>query len=62
MAGRCDGVKVLAVGSIGLDTIETPFERRADLLGGSLTYACAAASFFARSGMVLLPISMLQSL
>ena len=40
------------VGSIGIDTIETPFARHADLLGGSLSYACPAASFFARVGMV----------
>jgi sugar/nucleoside kinase (ribokinase family) len=45
-------VDVVVVGSIGLDTIETPFERHADLLGGSVSYACAAASFFAPVGMV----------
>ena len=45
-------VRMVAVGSIGLDTIETPSERRAEILGGSLSYACAAASFFTRVGMV----------
>jgi sugar/nucleoside kinase (ribokinase family) len=40
------------VGSIGIDNIETPRARRTDLLGGSVTYACAAASFFARTGAV----------
>jgi sugar/nucleoside kinase (ribokinase family) len=46
------GVRLVAVGSIGLDAIETPFARREDLLGGSLSFACAAASFFAPVGMV----------
>lgn len=45
-------VQLVAVGSIGLDTIETPFEKRADLLGGSVSYVCAAASFFVPVGMV----------
>jgi sugar/nucleoside kinase (ribokinase family) len=40
------------VGSIGLDTIKTPAATRRDILGGSVSYACAAASFFARTGMV----------
>jgi cytidine kinase len=45
-------VEVVVVGSNGLDTIETKFESRADVLGGSVSYACAAASYFARTGMV----------
>ena len=44
--------KLVVVGSIGIDTIETPQARRPDILGGSVSYACAAASFFARAGMV----------
>ena len=40
------------VGSIGIDAIETPAEKRADVLGGSVTYACAAASFFTPTGAV----------
>ena len=47
-----NAVPLVAVGSIGIDTIETPHGRGADLLGGSLSYACAAASFFTRPGMV----------
>jgi len=46
------GPSLVIVGSIGLDTIETPAARRAEQLGGSVSYACAAASFFARTGMV----------
>lgn len=40
------------VGSIALDTVETPRERRENLLGGSVSYACASASFFTSVGMV----------
>ena len=40
------------VGSIGVDNIETPWEKHVNLLGGSASYACAAASFFAKTGMV----------
>ena len=45
-------VSLVIVGSIGLDTIETKFDKRENLLGGSVSYACAAASFFTRTGMV----------
>lgn len=45
-------VQLWIVGSIGIDDIATPFETRRDLLGGSVTYACATASFFARVGAV----------
>lgn len=45
-------IQLTIVGSIGIDTIETPQEKRADILGGSVSYACAAASFFTQSGMV----------
>ena len=45
-------VELVVVGSVALDTIETPTERRVDLLGGSVSYACSAASFYTRVGMV----------
>ncbi len=45
-------VQLWIVGSIGIDNIETPAEKRTDLLGGSVTYACAAASFFSPVGAV----------
>jgi sugar/nucleoside kinase (ribokinase family) len=45
-------VSLIVVGSIAIDTIETPSERREEILGGSATYGCAAASFFARPGLV----------
>lgn len=45
-------LKLVVVGSIGIDTIETPFDRRDSILGGSASYACAAASFYTGVGMV----------
>ncbi|MBN1557766.1 MAG: sugar kinase, partial [Lentisphaerae bacterium] len=50
--GDGKSIEVVVVGSVALDTVATPFERREALLGGSCTYACAAASFFAATGMV----------
>lgn len=45
-------VELVVVGSVGLDTVATPWERREEILGGSVSFACAAASFFAPVGMV----------
>ena len=45
-------VDLTIVGSIGIDTIETPTEKQEEILGGSVSYACAAASFFTHPGMV----------
>ena len=45
-------VDLTIVGSIGIDTIETPTEKQEEILGGSVSYACAAASFFTHAGMV----------
>jgi len=44
--------QLVIVGSIGIDTIETPREKRVEILGGSVSYACAAAAFFVKTGMV----------
>ncbi|MEX2605811.1 MAG: PfkB family carbohydrate kinase [Kiritimatiellia bacterium] len=43
---------LVIVGSIGIDHIETPTVKKTNLLGGSVSYACAAASFFTSPGMV----------
>lgn len=53
-SGRRGGrtVDVVVVGSNGLDDVETRTVARQGLMGGSASYACAAASFFARTGMV----------
>jgi sugar/nucleoside kinase (ribokinase family) len=40
-------MSLLAVGSVALDTIETPFGEAIDAVGGSATFFSAAASFFA---------------
>ena len=45
-------MSVLVVGSIALDTVKTPFEEHADLLGGSASYAALGASFFSRVNLV----------
>ena len=37
---------ILVVGSIGLDTVETPFGTVQEVLGGAASYAATAASFF----------------
>lgn len=43
---------ILVVGSVALDTVETPFGRVREALGGSASYFSAAASFFARVKLV----------
>lgn len=40
------------MGSIGLDTVETPFGQVQDVLGGSATYFSVAASFFTPVNLV----------
>lgn len=39
-------MSLLVVGSIGFDTVETPFGRAEDVLGGSATYFSLSASYF----------------
>ncbi len=39
-------MSLLVVGSVGIDTIETPFGRVENVLGGSATYISTAASYF----------------
>jgi cytidine kinase len=39
-------MSLLVTGSIGIDTIETPFGKRPDVIGGSAVYFARAASFF----------------
>jgi sugar/nucleoside kinase (ribokinase family) len=43
---------LLVVGSVALDSVETPFGSREDALGGSATYFCAAASLLAPVSVV----------
>ncbi|MFQ6075290.1 MAG: PfkB family carbohydrate kinase [Candidatus Bathyarchaeia archaeon] len=43
---------IVAIGSVALDTTRTPFRVVKDVLGGSATYFCLAASLFSETGMV----------
>ena len=43
---------VLIIGTVALDTIETPFGRVEKALGGSAAYASFAASFFSRPAII----------
>ena len=43
---------VLVVGSIGLDTVETPFGKKEDILGGSGIHASVSASFYGPTAVV----------
>ena len=45
-------MSILVVGSVALDTVETPSNRAEEALGGSATYFAVAASFFARVNLV----------
>jgi len=39
-------MSLLVTGSLGIDTVETPFGKRDDVVGGSAVYFSYAASFF----------------
>src|SRR5438045_45812 len=39
-------MSLLVTGSIGIDTVETPFGKRDDVIGGSAIYFAYASSFF----------------
>ncbi len=43
---------ILIIGTVALDTIETPFGRVEKALGGSATYASFAASFFSKPALL----------
>jgi sugar/nucleoside kinase (ribokinase family) len=43
---------ILVVGSVALDSVQTPFGTRDDVLGGAATYFSIAASYFAHVSMV----------
>jgi len=45
-------MSILVVGSVALDTVETPFGRRERALGGSATFFSFSASFFDRVNLV----------
>jgi len=39
-------MRLTVIGSVALDSVETPFGKKEDVLGGSATYASMSASFF----------------
>ncbi|HNE82969.1 MAG TPA: sugar kinase, partial [bacterium] len=43
---------ILVVGSVALDSVETPFGKVEDAVGGSATFFSAAASYFAPVNLV----------
>ncbi len=43
---------IVNLGTVGLDTTETPFKSVSKLVGGSGTYSSIAASFFAETGLI----------
>ena len=45
-------INLVIAGSIGIDTVETPLDKKESILGGSASYACAAASFYTKTGMI----------
>jgi sugar/nucleoside kinase (ribokinase family) len=45
-------IDILVVGSVAFDSVETPFGKVEDVLGGSAIYFSVAASFFSKVGMV----------
>ena len=45
-------VDTVIIGTVALDSLETPFGKVKDVLGGSATYASIAASFFSKPGIL----------
>jgi sugar/nucleoside kinase (ribokinase family) len=45
-------VSILVVGSVALDTVETPFSRRQETLGGAASYFATAASLYNQVNLV----------
>ncbi|MFH1848421.1 MAG: sugar kinase, partial [Candidatus Omnitrophota bacterium] len=45
-------MSLLVVGSVALDSVETPFGKRNEVLGGSATYFSISASFFTKVKLV----------
>src|SRR5690348_1601788 len=45
-------MSLLIVGSLALDTIETPFDKRERVLGGSASYISLSANYFAHGSEI----------
>src|SRR5260370_7887272 len=46
------GVSILVVGSVALDTVETPFARVEETLGGAASYFATSASLYSQVNLV----------
>src|SRR5579863_631204 len=46
------GVSILVVGSVALDTVETPFARAEEILGGAASFFTTAASLYSEVNLV----------
>ncbi|RLI96345.1 MAG: sugar kinase [Candidatus Aenigmatarchaeota archaeon] len=49
---KTNNSNVTIVGSVALDSIKTPFGEKKESLGGAASYACVAASLFAKPAMI----------
>jgi sugar/nucleoside kinase (ribokinase family) len=49
---RLEDVSILVVGSVALDTVETPFARAEEILGGAASYFSTAASLYNQVNLV----------
>ena len=45
-------MSILVVGSVALDSVETPYGKQEEILGGSATFSSIAASFFSKVNIV----------
>ncbi|MDD4202418.1 MAG: PfkB family carbohydrate kinase [Candidatus Omnitrophica bacterium] len=48
--------RVVIVGSVAMDSIETPFGKKDEILGGSATFSSIAASFFNRDNISIVAV------
>jgi len=52
LKGRSEELSILVIGSVALDTVETPFARKEDTLGGAASYFSTAASLYNQVNLV----------
>jgi sugar/nucleoside kinase (ribokinase family) len=45
-------MRLTIIGSVALDSVETPFGKRREVLGGSATYSSVSASFFSKVNLI----------
>ena len=47
-------MKLLSIGTVAFDELETPFGKRDKIVGGSCTYIALSASYFLKKSGVLI--------